>query len=223
MLKLGIHPKPAAGRALHFAKDLLGANAAAYYDVDDDLNPSGFLLSDVPIEFHLQYINRMGRFDPLHPKHAAARQTARLQDEFEHNLTAETAIYRSFASQFGITDMVELFFRRHNRIVAGISLAWAGHCKLADGTMDLARNIHSYLEFNVAGGADGPLGEGTGYRLTARELEVVELLCCGRTNREIAGCLHISLATVKTHLVHIFEKLGVETRSAAVAKLSRLR
>ncbi len=41
-------------------------------------------------------------------------------------------------------------------------------------------------------------------------MEVVELLCCGRTNREIGECLNIGLATVKTHLIHIFEKLGVE-------------
>ena len=61
------------------------------------------------------------------------------------------------------------------------------------------------------------------YGLTARELEVVGLLCCGRTNREIGECLHISRATVKTHLIHIFQKLGVETRSAAVAMMSRLR
>ena len=36
---------------------------------------------------------------------------------------------------------------------------------------------------------------------------MVELLCCGRTNREISECLNIGLATVKTHLIHIFEKL----------------
>ncbi|WP_236000622.1 helix-turn-helix transcriptional regulator, partial [Bradyrhizobium uaiense] len=41
------------------------------------------------------------------------------------------------------------------------------------------------------------------------------------TNREIGECLSIGLATVKTHLIHIFEKLGVETRSAVVALMSR--
>jgi ATP/maltotriose-dependent transcriptional regulator MalT len=51
---------------------------------------------------------------------------------------------------------------------------------------------------------------------------VIELLCCGRTNREISECLGIGSATVKTHLIHIFEKLGVETRSAVVALMSRL-
>ncbi|WP_433994216.1 response regulator transcription factor [Bradyrhizobium japonicum] len=57
--------------------------------------------------------------------------------------------------------------------------------------------------------------------MTSREMDVVRLLCCGRTNREIAQCLNIAHATVKTHLIHIFEKLGVETRSAVVALMAR--
>ena len=60
------------------------------------------------------------------------------------------------------------------------------------------------------------------YGLTLREIDEIEMLCCGRTNREISECLGIGSATVKTHLIHIFEKLGVETRSAVVALMSRL-
>ena len=52
--------------------------------------------------------------------------------------------------------------------------------------------------------------------LSARELEVLELLAEGVSNREIANRLHVSEATIKTHLVHIFTKLDVDTRTAAV-------
>ena len=52
-------------------------------------------------------------------------------------------------------------------------------------------------------------------------MDVVQLLCRGQTNRVISECLEISQATVKTHLIHIFEKLGVETRSAVVALMAR--
>ncbi|GAA1544777.1 response regulator transcription factor [Actinomadura kijaniata] len=52
--------------------------------------------------------------------------------------------------------------------------------------------------------------------LSPREIEILELLATGSSNRQIARRLFISEATVKTHLVHVFGKLGVDTRTAAV-------
>ncbi|HQV90043.1 MAG TPA: response regulator transcription factor [Phycicoccus sp.] len=53
--------------------------------------------------------------------------------------------------------------------------------------------------------------------LSPREREVLVHLAAGRSNREIARQLFLSEATVKTHLNHLYEKLGVESRTAAVA------
>ncbi len=52
--------------------------------------------------------------------------------------------------------------------------------------------------------------------LTARELEVLGLVAVGKTNSEIGEALYIGEATVKTHLLHAFAKLGVDDRTAAV-------
>jgi DNA-binding NarL/FixJ family response regulator len=54
--------------------------------------------------------------------------------------------------------------------------------------------------------------------LTDRELEVLTLIAAGTTNREAARKLFISEATVKTHLLHVYAKLGVRDRAAAVAE-----
>ena len=54
--------------------------------------------------------------------------------------------------------------------------------------------------------------------LSHRELEVLELVAAGTTNREAAARLYISEATVKTHLLNIYAKLGVSDRAAAVAE-----
>lgn len=54
--------------------------------------------------------------------------------------------------------------------------------------------------------------------LSAREIEVLREVAVGNTNAVIANRLHISQATVKTHLLHIYEKLGVSDRAAAVAR-----
>ncbi len=53
-------------------------------------------------------------------------------------------------------------------------------------------------------------------RLSEREIEVLTLVARGESNKNIARHLHISEATVKTHLVRIFGRLGVEDRTAAV-------
>lgn len=53
--------------------------------------------------------------------------------------------------------------------------------------------------------------------LTPRELEVLQLVAGGSSNREIGQQLMLSEATVKSHLVHIYDKLGVRSRTSAVA------
>jgi DNA-binding NarL/FixJ family response regulator len=52
--------------------------------------------------------------------------------------------------------------------------------------------------------------------LTARELEVIALIGGGKTNAEIASTLFVSEGTVKTHVNHVFAKLGLRDRAAAV-------
>jgi len=55
------------------------------------------------------------------------------------------------------------------------------------------------------------------FDLTARELEVVSLIDAGLSNKEIAGRLHIEVATVKNHVHHLLEKLQVTSRAEAAA------
>jgi len=59
--------------------------------------------------------------------------------------------------------------------------------------------------------------------LSAREIEILQALETGASNRELAKMLFISEATVKTHLVHIYQKLGVGTRTAAITEARERR
>ena len=61
----------------------------------------------------------------------------------------------------------------------------------------------------------------TQVQLTPRELGVLRLLANGESNKEIAVALAISERTVKTHLAHLFEKLGVTSRTEAVRVATR--
>ncbi|WP_341955973.1 response regulator transcription factor [Microbacterium sp. LWH13-1.2] len=57
--------------------------------------------------------------------------------------------------------------------------------------------------------------------LSSREIEVLELVAAGRSNSEVAEQLFVSETTVKSHLAHIFSKLDVSSRTAAVSEARR--
>lgn len=59
-------------------------------------------------------------------------------------------------------------------------------------------------------------------QLSAREIEVLRLVAEGHSNRDIARLLFLTAATVKTHLVHIYTKLDVDSRTQALAQARRL-
>ncbi|GAB3474721.1 response regulator [Amycolatopsis cihanbeyliensis] len=75
----------------------------------------------------------------------------------------------------------------------------------------------SVLSPAVAGRVMGRLRSPAREPLSRRELEVLDLVAAGSTNKETARTLFISEATVKTHLLHAYAKLGVKDRAAAVA------
>jgi DNA-binding NarL/FixJ family response regulator len=74
----------------------------------------------------------------------------------------------------------------------------------------------------LAPAAAAKLAEGvTRVRLTPRELATLRLMADGKANKEIASELDISERTVKTHLGHLFEKLGVTSRTEAIGVATR--
>jgi len=84
--------------------------------------------------------------------------------------------------------------------------------------------IHDVLagKTYLAPAAAAKLAEGvTRVQLTPRELTTLGLMAGGQSNKEIAGSLGISERTVKTHLSHLFEKLGVTSRTEAVRIATR--
>ena len=82
-------------------------------------------------------------------------------------------------------------------------------------TSEIARMVvRSFLEPAAAGAA-------TTDTLSAREMEILALVAEGLSNKEIGARLHISFATVRTHLMHIYEKLHVRCRTEAAAKYLR--
>ncbi|MDF2443132.1 MAG: hypothetical protein JWR01_1335 [Subtercola sp.] len=97
----------------------------------------------------------------------------------------------------------------------------AGVRSVAGGQTVLAPSIASMLVQRVRGDRlreDAPPPP----RLSAREAEVLRLVALGQSNPQIAKTLFIGDATVKTHLGHVFEKLGVTDRTRAVTRAMEL-
>jgi DNA-binding NarL/FixJ family response regulator len=81
-----------------------------------------------------------------------------------------------------------------------------------------AHRGESVLSPSVAGRLMGRVRRPATDAISPRELEVIKLIAGGANNREAAAKLFVSEATIKTHLLHVFEKLGVRDRAAAVSE-----
>ncbi|HET8779038.1 MAG TPA: response regulator transcription factor [Agromyces sp.] len=97
-------------------------------------------------------------------------------------------------------------------ILAGVRSVVAGETVLAPS---IAAKLVSRVRQGTGGGPETP-------SLSPRELEVLRLVADGRSNPEIARDLFIGEATVKTHLLHVFEKLEVGDRTRAVTRAMEL-
>jgi DNA-binding NarL/FixJ family response regulator len=98
---------------------------------------------------------------------------------------------------------------------AGYLLKDATRAELA-GAIRAATRGETVLAPSVAGRLVRRMREPAPRSLSAREVEVLRLVAKGMTNAETGAALHISEATVKTHLLRVFNKLGVSDRTAAV-------
>jgi two-component system NarL family response regulator len=91
----------------------------------------------------------------------------------------------------------------------------------ADDLVACIRDVLSGKTY-LAPAAAAKLAEGvTRVQLTPREMATLRLMADGKANKEIAGELGISERTVKTHLGHLFEKLGVTSRTEAIKVATR--
>lgn len=109
--------------------------------------------------------------------------------------------------------------------VAGYLPKEARRTEIADAVLACARG-ETVIPPGLAGGIASEIrlrGAHDGPVLTKREGEILKLIAAGKSLPEIAGELFLGVTTVKTHVQHLYEKLGVSDRAAAVAEAMRRR
>lgn len=117
-----------------------------------------------------------------------------------------------------------------DRLVEGLSAGGIDYLVKPVVPDELVARLQAHLrvarDMNAAMRARGDEAEPVAAQLpnplTQREMDVLEWVARGKTNRDVAEILGMSPRTVNKHLEHIYEKLGVETRTAAVAQFARL-
>ena len=213
---------------MRFVGALLASDRVAFYQVENGQRMLEFQIRNVEQEFHDAYLRRMHAYDPLHVtrllRAGQSKKIFWLHDQ-EHDCAASVVQkYRAFLGSFHVSDVTEMVFRFRGEVVAGISVLRNGPMS-PDTSLESIYAAHAYIEFHLqkrlmASDRYSRTDLASRYGLTRREIEIAEQICCGRTNAEIAQCLQLSIATVKTHLINIYRKLGIGNRASLVALAS---
>ncbi|ELB7936543.1 LuxR family transcriptional regulator [Salmonella enterica] len=192
---------------------LIPLSSAVFYRVNAYLKPEAYVLHNISNSTHQQYLEHFQPLDPLSPSRfgqqviTVATMTPGICARHRH-------YYHEFMLPNHVCDMIEIFIRRGHRIIAGISLMrdipFSSEERLRAQAVQplLGLAIHDSLQ------EDNDLAS----ILTAKEREIVGMVCEGDSNKLIARQLNISLSTVKTHLRNIFAKTEVINRTELVSR-----
>jgi len=128
-----------------------------------------------------------------------------------------TPLYNDYYRVIGIDHVMAVPIHVDRRLLVSFVLNRSGH-GFSDRDRDRLEVMRPHLgalyRLSARRAPDGV----DGAELTAREREVLRWVAAGKTDRDIGAILAISPRTVHKHLQHVYEKLGVETRTAAAMR-----
>jgi len=170
-------------------------------------------------EMHRDYLDNYRQFDPLQPRNCLSSGLAVVPLNFAmaRQPPRDSRRYRDFLQRYGVVDVVEVVALGADQPQAAISLLRTAEQGAFTGDQ-LAQltALQALLQIAVANmqPCDDALAG-----LTPREREIAWLLRQGASNKQLALELDVGLPTIKTHLIHLFRKIGVTNRTELVAAL----
>lgn len=194
-----------------FAYHLESANAAPVFNSYYSKNISRHSLQ--------RYVTQMCQFDPIN-----AINSQKQHRSFVHLKNEDIPEpYHRFLKDNQVLDNIELVFKSDNIPCLGISLIrsenetafTAQEIQIIKSCYDLAQyTSHEYLKTKT----ENTLSDHITKLLTRSERQVLNHILTGKKNQEIADDLFVSLATVKTHIYHIFQKTMVKSKRELILK-----
>ncbi|WP_439691105.1 response regulator [Curtobacterium sp. SP.BCo] len=160
----------------------------------------------------------------------AERPDVVLMDLRMPGMNGDEATARILAREPGIRVLILTTYESDDQILAAIEAGAAGYLLKAAPESEILAGLRATArgETALAPSAAAALVRRTtgkptaGPSLSPRELEVLQLVAQGNSNPAIGRTLFLSETTVKTHLGHVFEKLGVNDRTRAVTRAMEL-
>lgn len=208
-----------AGQCLHAFTQLVPVSRAAFYCVDRQLQAHDFSLHGMSGDMHRDYLDNYRQFDPLQPRHCASSELAvvPLGLAMARQPLRDNHRYRDFLQRYGVVDVVEVFAHRDGQPQAAISLLrTAEQGVFTPQQLSQLSALQALLQLAVA---HLPTHEDALADLTPKERQIALLLRQGVSNKQLARELEVGLPTIKTHLIHLFRKVGVSSRTELVSAL----
>ena len=220
-----IEPGELIEKSLSMLFSISQTSSGAFYHIDKNYQTLEFTLFNIASTVHDNYISRFAELAPLNPKlHAIGDSRVLNYREVIEENSGGSLFAKEFLEYFGLCDAAELFFRLNGEVFAGISLFRSNEPQFYPAELDLLRRVHPFLEYTFQH-IFIPHRESqrnrleADYSLTTREIDVIYLIRSGASNKQIVEMFNISLGTVKAHLVHIFEKVEVKSRTELISVL----
>ena len=175
---------------------------------------------NIPRQSIQSYINQMCQFDPINVINTSDQQASVVQLK-QHEIPEP---YHRFLKDNQVLDNIELVFKSGDVACLGISLIRseqehafsAQEIQIIQSCYDLAQyNAHHYLNTKTEPKISAEITK----LLTRSERQVLNHILTGKKNQDIADDLFVSLATVKTHIYHIFQKTMVKSKRELILKV----
>ena len=213
--------------SLDLVDKLLPLDFSGFYLVGADMRHRGVVMRNLPLQTERDYVANFRELDPLNPALFALSEVrvACLDEQVSESELLESRYYREFMVPSGHRHVADMFFRHGSDIIAVLTMLRSPQRgPFLPGELDLLRKLQPFLEYTLNSlylprRYRQREGIGARYQLTERELDVVELIVAGASNKLIARELDLSLATVKTHIQHIFQKMEVPSRTVLSARV----
>ncbi|MEH6581839.1 MAG: LuxR C-terminal-related transcriptional regulator [Halioglobus sp.] len=213
--------------SLKLIDSLMALKSSAFYLVDPNMRHKGVVTHNLAKEDDKLYQNHYMHMDPLNPNlHEKSRETVVHMDSImSPNFIKQSAYYQDFLKPLNYRYVTDIFFRAEGKIIAVITLLRdQSQGEFTDDELSLLRKQQPFLEYtlNTVYMPKRITERATieeRYQLTDRELDVLELVISGASNKGIANELALGVATIKTHLQHIYLKAGVVSRTELLSQV----